>query len=133
MATPSVALTDHSENAVSRYLAGYRVVRTLGEFSQICKAVGLLAGIMVVLFGVMGSETLMRPNPSMVAVASEQAQHNIYLISVIFFGALIAFAGWLIGALIGGYGKHLEATLDLAVSGSPFLSNLQRARVMRIE
>jgi hypothetical protein len=133
MAASSVALTDHSDKAVSRYQTGYRVVRTLGEFSQVCKAVGLLAGIMVVLFGVMGSETLMRPNPSMVGLASTQAQHNIYLISVIFFGALIAFAGWLIGALVAAYGKQLEANLDMAVSSSPFLSNLQRARVMRIE
>jgi hypothetical protein len=133
MATPAVGLIDQSDKAVSRYQDGYRIARTISEFGQVCKAVGLLAGIMVVLFGVMGSETLMRPNPSMVALASTQTQHNIYLISMIGFGALVAFAGWLVGVLVGAYGKHLEATLDATVCSSPFLSNLQRARVMRIE
>jgi hypothetical protein len=95
--------------------------------------IGLLAGIFVVVFGVMGSETVMRPNPSMVGVASIQAQHNVYLISVIFFGALVALIGWIIGVVLDGYGQHVKAALDTAVCASPFLSNVQRAQVMRLE
>jgi hypothetical protein len=92
----------------------------------------LLAGILAILFGVMGSETLMRPNATMVGVASVQAQHNIYLISVIVFGALVALIGWIVGIVLEGYGQYLQATLDTAVNGSPFLSNLQRAQLMRL-
>jgi hypothetical protein len=97
-----------------------------------CKALGLLAGILVVVFGVMGSETLMRPNASMVAIASLQAQHNIYIVSVIVFGALVALVGWILGIALDGYGQYLQATLDTAVNGSPFLTNQQRAQLMRL-
>ena len=109
------------------------MARAVIGLGQVCKFVGLLAGIFAVLFGVMGSETVMRPNPSMVGIASEQTQHNVYLVSIIFFGALVAFAGWVIGVLLAAYGQHLKATLDTAVHGSPFLSSSQRAQIMRIE
>jgi hypothetical protein len=92
----------------------------------------LIAGIFVVFFGVMGSETVMRPNPGMFGVADYQAQHNMFLISVVFFGALVAFAGWVIGVVIAGYGQQVKATLDGAVHGSPFLSDSQRAQIMRL-
>lgn len=69
----------------------------------------------------------------MISVASEQMQHNVYLISVIFFGALVALSGWVLGVLVAVYGQHLRATLDIAVHGSPFLSNVQRVQVMRLE
>jgi len=75
----------------------------------------------------------MRPNASMIGLASEQAQHNIYLISVIFFGALVALSGWIIGVLLDGYGHQLKATLDMAVNSSPFLSNAQRSQIMRLD
>jgi hypothetical protein len=133
MASPSAGLIDQSGNAVSRYQDSYRLVRTIVGVSQICKVLGLLSGIMVILFGVMGSETVMRPNPAMVGLASEQMQHNVYLISVIFFGALVALVGWIISVLVAVYGQHLKATLDIAVCGSPFLSNSQRAQIMRLE
>jgi hypothetical protein len=133
MASPVVGPIDQSVHAVSRYQEGYRLARTISGLSQVCKVVGLLAGIMVIVFGVMGSATVMRPNPSMTAVASEAAQHNVYLISVIFFGALVALIGWIIGVLMSGYGQHLKITLDTAVNGSPFLSNSQRSQLMRLE
>jgi nitrate/nitrite transporter NarK len=57
----------------------------------------------------------------------------IYLISVIFFGAFVALSGWIIGVVIDGFGQHLKATLDTAVHGSPFLSSLQRAQLMRLD
>ena len=133
MATPATATVDNSAKAVSRYQDGYRLARTISGLSQVCKVAFLLAGIFVVVFGVMGSETLMRPNPSMFGVASAQAQHNVYLISIIFFGALVALIGWIIGVIVDGYGQHIKAGIDTAVNGSPFLSNLQRAQLMRLE
>ena len=75
----------------------------------------------------------MRPNPTMIGLANYQTQHNVYLISIIFLGALVAFAGWVIGVVLGGAGQYLNATLDTAVNGSPFLSNTQRAQLMRLE
>jgi hypothetical protein len=95
--------------------------------------VGVLTGIMVVLFGVMGSETLMRPNPSMVGLANYQTQHNVYLLSIIFFGGLVAFGGWVIGVVLAGGGQFLTAALDSAVHSSPFLTNAQRAQLLRLE
>jgi hypothetical protein len=130
---PAPGLVDQGGRAISRYQDGYKIARTISGLSQICKAVGLLAGLFVILFGVMGSATVMRPNPSMVGLASEAMQHNIYLISVIFFGALVALCGWMIGVLMAGYGQQLKATLDAAVNSSPFLSNVQRSQVMRLE
>jgi len=133
MASSAAAPIDQSTKALSRYQQGYRLARTCGGLGQACQVVGILTGIMVVLFGVMGSETLMRPNPSMVSIASFQTQHNVYLVSIIFFGALVAFIGWVIGVVLAGGGQYLSAALDSAVHSSPFLSNAQRARLMRLE
>ena len=133
MASATAGLIDQSSRAVARYQDGYRLARTISGLSQICKAVGLLAGLFVIVFGIMGRETVMRTNASMIGLASEQAQHNIYLISVIFFGALVALSGWIIGVLLDGYGQQLKATLDMAINGSPFLSNDQRSQAMRLE
>jgi uncharacterized membrane protein len=108
------------------------VARSINGLGPLCKVVGLIAGIFVVFFGVMGSELLMRPNPSMTGLANYQTQHNVYLISVILFGALVAFAGWVIGVIVAGYSQHLKATLDAAVHSSPFLSDLQRAEIRRL-
>ena len=133
MATPAVGPIDQSAKAVSRYIEGYRLARSISGLSQVAKVVGALAGICVIVFGVMASATLMRPNPAMTGIASEQTQHNIYLISVIFFGAFIALSGWILGVVIDGFGQHLKATLDTAVNGSPFLSTVQRAQLLRLE
>lgn len=133
MATAAAGPIDQSTKAASRYQEGYRLARSISGLSQVCKVAGVLGGLLVIVFGVMGSETVMRPNPSMVNVASVQAQHNVYLISVIFFGALVALLGWIVGVALDGYGQHLRASLDAAVNGSPFLSNAQRAQVMRLE
>jgi hypothetical protein len=137
MATPAAAPLDpqvsgQSSKAVSRYQDGYRVARSINGLGQLCKIVGLITGIFVVFFGVMGSETVMRPNPSMFGVADYQTQHNMFLISVVFFGALVAFTGWVIGVVVAGYGQHVKATLDGAVNSSPFLSDSQRAQIMRL-
>ena len=132
MATAASGPIDQSAKAISRYQAGYRLATSISGLSQICKGVGVLAGILAIVFGVMGSETLMRPNASMVGMASVLAQHNVYLVSVILFGGLVALCGWIIGVALDGYGQYLQATLDTAVNGSPFLSNPQRAQLMRI-
>src|SRR5665213_3941383 len=100
MATPAAGPIDQSVKAISRYQNGYRLAQTISGLSQVCKVAGLLAGIFVIIFGVLGSETVMRPNPSMIAIASEQTQHQVYLISVIFFGALVALSGWIGGVVL---------------------------------
>jgi hypothetical protein len=132
MATAASATMDQGSRVISRYQDGYRLARTISGLSQICKGLGVLAGLFVILFGVMGSETVMRPNASMAGVASLQSQHYIYLLSVIFFGALVAVVGWVIGVVLDGYGQQLRATLDAAVNSSPFLSNAERAQLMRL-
>jgi hypothetical protein len=86
----------------------------------------------VVFFGIMGSEFLMRPNAALTGLANYETQHNVYLISVIFLGVFVVLAGWIIGSLVAGYSQHLNATLDAAVHGSPFLSDSQRAEIMRL-
>ena len=97
-ATAASGPIDQSAKAISRYQTGYRLAKSISGLSQICKGVGVLAGILAIVFGVIGSETLMRPNASMVGMASVQAQHNVYLVSVILFGGLVACAvgssGW---------------------------------------
>ena len=123
---------DQRANAVLRYHYGYRVAQTISGLGRLFRFVGLAAGLFAVIFGIMGSETVMRPNPAMTGVADFQAQHNIYLLSVIFFGAFVAFLGWVAGVVIAGYGQHLKATLDQAVNTSPFLTDSQRAEVMRL-
>jgi len=75
----------------------------------------------------------MRPNPAMVGLASYQVQHNVFTLSAILFGVLVAFVFWVWGVLISAYGQHLRAALDSAASSSPFLSDSQRADVMRLK
>ena len=72
----------------------------------------------------------MRPNPAMAASVDYRSQFNLYLISAILFGLLVAFIGWVVGELVSAYGHHLEAALDRAVNTSPFLNNVQRAELM---
>jgi hypothetical protein len=129
---PELEVGSQSAKAVSRYQEGYRVARNINGLGPICKTVGLIAGLFAVFFGIMGSELLMRPNPSVTGMANYETQHNVYLISVFFFGAFVAFAGWVIGVIVAGYSQHLKATLDAAVHSSPFLSDLQRAEIMRL-
>lgn len=133
MATPAAVPVDLGSKAISRYQDGYRLARTITGLSELTKGVALLAGLFVVIFGLMGSESVMRPNPSMVAIASLESQRYVYLLSVIFFGAFVAMLGWVAGILISGYGHHLRASLDTAVNTSPFLTNTQRTQVMRFE
>jgi hypothetical protein len=137
MASASAAPLDsqvgnQATKAAARYQDGYRTARTINGLGQLCKIVGLISGVFVVFFGVMGSETIMRPNPAMVGLADYRTQHDVFLISLIFLGALVAFAGWVIGVVVAGYGQHLKATLDEAVHTSPFLSDPQRAQIMRL-
>lgn len=134
MATAAAAATiDQGAKTASRYQHGYRLARNISGLSQLCKGLGVLAGVFIALFGVMGSETVMRPNQAMVGVASLQSQHYVYLLSVIFFGALVAVTGWIVGIVLDGYSQQLKATLDAAVNSSPFLTNAQRAQVMRLD
>jgi hypothetical protein len=132
MATPAAAL-DQGTKVMSRYEEGYRLARMISGLSLIVKVVGVLAGIFVILFGTLGSATVMRPNAAMTGVVSLESQHYVYLLSVIFFGALVAMIGWLFGILLEAYGQHLKASLDAAVNGSPFLNNLDRTKIMRLD
>jgi hypothetical protein len=133
MATPAPGPIDKSAKAISRYRDGYRVAQSMSGLSQVCKGAGVLAGFVLIVFGTLASAAVMRPNPAMVAIASDQAQHNLYLISVILSGAFVALSGWIIGVVLEGFGQHLKATLDSAVNSSPFLSDLQRVQLMRLE
>ena len=135
MASPATSpiepeITTETRNAVSRYQKGYRVARTVSGLGQACKIVGILTGIGALFFSILGSETIMRPNPVMEASINYRTQHNLYLISAILLGILIAFVGWVIGELVSAYSYHLQATLDRAVNTSPFLNNVQRAQLM---
>jgi uncharacterized membrane protein len=129
---PDLEIGSQSAKAVLRYQEGYRVAKAINGLSPLCKVVGLIAGMFVVFFGVMGSELLMRPNPALAGLANYQTQHNVYLISVIFLGLFVVLAGWIIGSLVAGYSQHLSATLDAAVHGSPFLNDSQRAEILRL-
>jgi hypothetical protein len=133
MATPAAGPIDRSSKAISRYRDGYRLAQNVSGLSQPCKVAGVLAGIVFIVFGTLASAAVMRSNPAMIAIASEQAQHNLYLISVILSGAFVALSGWIIGTALEGFGLHLKATLDGAVNSSPFLNDLQRAQLMRLE
>jgi cbb3-type cytochrome oxidase subunit 3 len=130
-ATSGTDISQHSARALSRYEKGYRVAKAVIGLGQLCKAVGVFVGIVVIFFAVLGSQTVMRPNPSLVGVVNYQAQGNLYLISAIFFGLVIAFIGWVIGVLVGAYGHHLKAALDEAANTSPFLSDAQRIQLMK--
>lgn len=125
-------LSEESTRAVSRYQDAYRTAKAINGLGQLCKVVGVFVGIVMIFFAVLGSQTVMRPNPSLAGVVNYQAQGNLYLISAIFFGAVIAFIGWVIGVLVSGYGQHLKAALDEAVNTSPFLSDAQRAQLMKL-
>lgn len=131
-ATPEPKASVDNGKALARYRDGYRVARTLNGLGETCKVVGLLIGIAAIFFAVMGSETLMRPNPYVTGIANYQTQHNLYLISAIVLGTIIAFIGWVIGVVVAGYGQQLKATLDAAVNTSPFLSDKQRAQMMSL-
>ena len=138
MATPATApldnvLSTYAARTVTRFKEGYQQARFVSTIGMVSKFVAIPTGIGVAFFAIMGSETIMRPNPAMVGMANFQVQRNVFTISAILFGLLVAFVFWVCGALISAYGGHLKATLDGAVNGSPFLNDSQRAEVMRLK
>ena len=58
---------------------------------------------------------------------------GIAIVGGLFFAAAVWFAlFFVLGVLVSAQGQILRATLDSAVNSSPFLTNDQRASIMKL-
>lgn len=102
-----------------RYKDAYLVANTVTRFGAILKILGIIGGILIGFIGFL---------------AADMVNRNFFFIFVIFvlLGCFIIALFWVFGVLVSAQGQTLKASLDSAVNNSPFLTNLQRARIMSL-
>lgn len=103
---------------LDRYRDAYVVGRTINGVGGVIKAIGIAAGLIIVL-GSLGA-------------ASKGGSGVLFAIIGITGGGVIATALYILGTLASAQGQILKATLDTAVNSSPFLSDQDRARIMSL-
>lgn len=119
MTSSQLGVSSDSANAVARrYSDAYIVARTVNGFGDSVKALGIAVGVVL----------------GFLAFAAG-TKGGFGFVVALFGGALavcVATVLYLLGTLIAANAQVLKATLDTAVNSSPFLTNVERARVMSL-
>jgi hypothetical protein len=116
--SPSPATTS---SAMKRYSDAYLVARTIAGVGQLIKNIALVLGACIVLTAfVLGSQSGRAFGSSEFAVAG------------IFLALLAIIPIYVLGILVAAQGQILKATLDTAVTNSPFLNKEEMAKVMSL-
>ena len=115
--TSPVALTDVS----ARYHDAYTTAGVISGIGGVIKGIGIVFGIILVLLGlVVGSN-------------GSGFDRVVVIFGCLITGILGGIILYVTGVLISAQGQILKATLDSAVHSSPFLTDAQRALVMRLK
>ena len=117
----------HSSNRVSavvqRYRDAYRVGHTIVAIGNVIKVVGFVLAAAILLLSLLGGAAL------------GQRSGSAAFGSLLFGGVVAGTVGllfWLLGVLISSQGQVLLASLDVAVNGSPFITDDDRAAAMSL-
>lgn len=111
--------------AKRRYKDAYHYARFIDTVGRVIKAVGFVGGGIAILIG-------------FVAAAEAQRRSSFgpdaggVMILAVAVAISIVLTMWLWGMLWRAAGQFLKASLDGAVQGSPFLSDLEKAEVMSL-
>ncbi len=99
-----------------RYRDAYLVARTIVTVGSVVKGIGIFLAIVITLAAF---------------VVASQGQDNFKMgLAGILIGVVVGVPLYVLGILVSAQGQILKATLDVAVNGSPFLSNDQKAEMM---
>lgn len=114
-------VTDAPCDGASRYSDAYATADSIVMIGSIIKGIGIVIGAILVAVGLIAASAFNGVGGGVTIVAS--------LISGLFNGIMV----YVIGVLISALGHILKANLDSAVHSSPFLTDEQRAAVMRLK
>ena len=102
---------------VARYQEGYTIARAIDRFGGVIKDAALIIGSLLALIGLI----VCFNNSAMIGIP------------LIFLGLLAGGIGYILGILVQSAGQLMKALFDVAVNGSHFLTDDQRAKVMSLE
>lgn len=110
---------------VARYRDAYTVARTIIAVGGVVKFLGVLGGVVAILAGVVlgtnGGHSTTFNLDSLIGMG------------VGLVGLLVGIGLYVAGILVAAQGQMLEATLDTAVHGSPFINDAQRTYAMGLQ
>jgi len=104
-----------------RYNDAYLVARVTNGFGGIIKGMGVIVAVLLGIVGLM----------FIVNVRAGDATFAIGVLTIV-SGLIVGVWFYIIGVLVSAQGQILKASLDSAVSSSPFLTNQHRARIMSL-
>jgi hypothetical protein len=113
-----VTVSPESFGAMSRYMDAYRVANLVIKCGDVIKIIGSLLAV-VIMVGAF-------------ALLSQQQAGGVLIAGALVGGGTVGLVIYVFGTLVAAQGQILLASLDVAVSSSPFLSNEQRAKVMNL-
>jgi len=103
-------------DVMNRYRDAYRVGRTITGMGGAIKAIGFILGALTALAALFGAGN---------------GGFGAFIVGTC-LGGIVALLFWMCGVIVAAQGQILQATLDSAVSSSPFLTDKQRAGAMGV-
>jgi len=107
---------------IERYTDAYRVASAIVALGTAIKVIGFILAVLVFFVSLSARSA----NPFSTGGGGLGVTGMVGIV----FAIVIAIAGWVWGVVVIAQGQILRATLDTAVSGSPFLSDRDRAEAM---
>ncbi len=114
--------TYESVAAMERYQSSYRAAEKEIAFGESVWSAGIVVGGVILVASLV--EFLLNP--------AEHHGFPVVFASFIACAVLVVLVSQVMGTAIRGLGQLLSAAVDSDVNSSPFLSNAQRARAMRL-
>ena len=115
--------TTRAALVVQRYRDAYRVGNAIVAIGTTIKLIGLVLGAAIFLISLLGGAAIGQQSGS-AALAS--------LTTGAVVGGVVGLLFWLLGVLISSQGQVILASLDVAVNGSPFITDDDRAAAMSL-
>lgn len=115
--------TYESVAAIERYQDSYRAAEKEIAFGESVWFAGIVVGGVILVASLV--EFLLNP--------AEHHGFPVVFASFIACAVLVVLVSQVLGTVIRGQGQLLSAAVDSDVNSSPFLSNAQRARTMRLK
>jgi len=115
-AQPIAAGTPRDNVAMSRYRDGYFTARSINGLGILIKKIAVVFGCLLALAGL-----------------AYFGENKLASFMLVLMGAIAGGVGFILGILVQSAGQLLKAMFDVAVNGSHFMTDDQRAKVMSLE